>query len=162
MSNDFLIQRVQYDSPRDQDAFKALLNMYACDPMGGSEPIDQTVLNRLCSDLGQIPHAISWLAWHHEQPVGLLNAFKGYSTFKGLPLMNVHDIAVHPDFRGQGVGKQLIATLERYARDHGCCKITLEVLSGNLPARQAYLKSGFEDYALDPAHGHACFMQKWL
>lgn len=162
MPSTFQISVVDYASPRDQIAFKSLLNMYACDPMGGSEPLDPAVLERLCPDLAKIPTAMSWLAWHKEQPVGLLNAFKVYSTFKGKPLMNIHDIAVHPDFRGQGVGQQLIATLEQYARAHHCCKMTLEVLTGNLPARHTYLKVGFEDYALDPEFGSACFMQKWL
>jgi ribosomal protein S18 acetylase RimI-like enzyme len=76
--------------------------------------------------------------------------------------MNIHDIAVHPDFRGQGVGRQLLTTLEQYAKSQNCCKITLEVLMGNTTARQVYTKAGFEDYALDPAVGTACFMQKWL
>jgi hypothetical protein len=40
--------------------------------------------------------------------------------------------------------------------------MTLEVLTGNSLARHAYLKAGFEDYALDPAMGSASLMQKWL
>ena len=162
MSNLFKISVVDYAAPHDQAAFKSMINMYACDPMGGGESIDPVVLERLCSDLAQISAARSWLAWHRDEPIGLLNAFKVYSTFKGRPLMNVHDIAVHPNFRGQGVGHQLLAVLEQYAKSQNCCKITLEVLMGNKPARHAYVKAGFQDYALDPAMGTACFMQKWL
>lgn len=162
LSNPFQISIVDYSAPHDQAAFKTLINMYACDPMGGGESIEPIILERLCPDLAQIAAARSWLAWHGDQPVGLLNAFKMYSTFKGRPLMNVHDIAVHPDFRGQGVARQLLKTLEQYAKSQNCCKITLEVLIGNTPARQAYVKAGFEDYALDPKMGTACFMQKWL
>jgi ribosomal protein S18 acetylase RimI-like enzyme len=40
--------------------------------------------------------------------------------------------------------------------------LTLEVLSGNHAARALYGKLGFDDYRLDPAMGHAQFMQKWL
>ncbi len=162
MSNRFKILMVDYAAPHDQAAFKTLINMYACDQMGGGNAIDPVVLERLCPDLAQIDAARSWLAWFGDQPIGLLNAFKVYSTFKGRPLMNVHDIAVHPDFRGQGVGRLLLTTLEQYAKSQNCCKMTLEVLLGNRPARQAYMKAGFEDYALDPAMGTACFMQKWL
>jgi len=162
MSNFFRVTTVDYASRRDQAAFKSILNMYACDPMGGGESLDPAVLERLCPDLAKIPAARSWLAWHGEKPIGLLNAFKVYSTFKGKPLINVHDLAVHPDFRGQGVGRQLIAALEQYAKSQNCCKITLEVLTGNKPARQAYIQVGFEDYALDPDMGTACCMQKWL
>ena len=37
-----------------------------------------------------------------------------------------------------------------------------EVLSGNAVATRSYLRFGFAQYALDPAVGHAMFMQKWL
>jgi hypothetical protein len=44
----------------------------------------------------------------------------------------------------------------------GACKLTLEVLSGNAPALRAYEREGFEGYQLDPAFGHAVFLQKKL
>ncbi len=97
-----------------------------------------------------------------KHPAGLLNAFTGYSTFKARPLMNVHDIAVAPQYRGQGIGQALLDALELYAKTLGCCKLTLEVLSGNQTAQRAYQHFGFEQYALSEATGQALFMQKWL
>jgi len=44
----------------------------------------------------------------------------------------------------------------------GCCKLTLEVLTGNLVALRSYERFGFAPYALDPAAGQASFMQKWM
>jgi hypothetical protein len=44
----------------------------------------------------------------------------------------------------------------------GCCKLTLEVLSGNTTAQTSYQRFGFAQYQLDPAAGQALFMQKWL
>jgi ribosomal protein S18 acetylase RimI-like enzyme len=76
--------------------------------------------------------------------------------------LNIHDIAVLPDCRGQGVGQALLAAAEQLAIDRGCCKLTLEVLTGNARALQSYLRFGFAPYALDPAAGQASFMQKWL
>jgi ribosomal protein S18 acetylase RimI-like enzyme len=94
--------------------------------------------------------------------VGLLNAFLGFSTFKAKPLMNIHDIAVQPQWRGQGVGRALLQAIQTHAQRLGCCKLTLEVLSGNHQAQRSYRAFGFEDYALDPAAGVAGLMQKWL
>ena len=51
---------------------------------------------------------------------------------------------------------------QQHAIDRGCCKLTLEVLTGNARALTSYLGFGFEPYALDPAAGQASFMQKWL
>lgn len=156
------VRPVDFASPQDSDALVTLLDMYARDPMGGGQALGEGVKARLPRDLAVFPDSIHLLAWAGDEPVGLLNAFMGYSTFKAQPLVNVHDIAVRPQWRGQGVGQALLQALESVARDRGCCKITLEVLSGNTGARHAYEKFGFEDYALDPALGAACFMQKWL
>jgi len=74
----------------------------------------------------------------------------------------VHDVVVLPSHRGRGIAAQLFAEVETIARERGACKLTLEVLSGNRAARGLYEKLGFDDYRLDPAMGHAQFMQKWL
>ena len=67
-----------------------------------------------------------------------------------------------PAHRGQGVGQALLAAAEAHARERGCCKLTLEVLTGNAVALRSYERFGFAPYALDPAAGQASFMQKWL
>jgi len=162
MQSKVVVRQVDYSDPVDQAALIGLLDMYACDPMGGGDPLSDHVKATLCSDLAAHSGAISFVAYLQEQPVGLLNAFKGYSTFKAKPLMNVHDIAVDPAHRGQGIGQALLAALETYAATLGCCKLTLEVLSGNQIAQRAYEHFGFEQYALSAATGQALFMQKWL
>ena len=156
------IKVVDFKDPEQCHAWLELLDMYANDPMGGGSALLEDVKARLCGELASWPGALSLIAWEGAQAIGLLNAFVGYSTFKARPLMNVHDIAVKPQWRGKGVGKALMAEIERQARDKGCCKLTLEVLTGNQRARDAYVSFGFEDYALDPNHGIASFMQKWL
>lgn len=156
------VKAVDYTDPADRQALIALLDMYARDPMGGGTPLPEDTKLRLCDELVHVPGAISWIAWIEQQPVGVLNALPGYSTFKARPLMNVHDIAVDPAYRGQGVGQALMNALQAYASERGCCKITLEVLSGNAQAMRSYARFGFEQYALSPETGQALFMQKWL
>lgn len=157
-----IVKPVDFKSSEDRIAWLALLDMYALDPMGGGQGLTDEVKAKLLTDLANWPGGVHLLAWQDGRAVGLLNAFMGYSTFKAQPLMNVHDIAVQPDMRGKGVGQTLLAHLETVAQSHGCCKLTLEVLSGNTYARQVYEKFGFEGYALEPTLGAACFMQKWL
>jgi ribosomal protein S18 acetylase RimI-like enzyme len=153
---------VDYGRESDRAALVMLLDAYARDPMGGGEPLSETVKARLCDDLAALPQAFSFIAWQATEAVGLVNCLEGYSTFKAQPLMNIHDIAVLPPWRGQGVGQALLAAAQDLARARGCCKLTLEVLTGNQPALASYLKFGFAPYALDPAAGQASFMQKWL
>lgn len=161
------VRRVNYRAEPDRSALVALLDMYARDPMGGGEPLSADTRARLCDDLAVHPKAMSWIAWlgadgGDDRPVGLINCIEGYSTFKAKPLLNVHDIAVHPEHRARGVGQALLAAAEAEARARGCCKLTLEVLSGNARAMRSYLRFGFENYQLDPSAGNALLMQKWL
>lgn len=162
MQCNIFVKVLDYLDPSDRETLIALLDMYARDPMGGGEPLPMDTRLRLCDDLAKMPGAISWLAIQDGQPVGLLNALPGYSTFKARPLLNVHDIAVKPEYRGQGVGQALLAAAEAHARALGGCKLTLEVLSGNAQALRSYERFGFEQYSLSPETGQALFMQKWL
>lgn len=157
------VARVDYGKPADRAALVAMLDAYARDPMGGGAPLEADVKARLCADLAQHPGAASFLAWGATgEAVGLINCFLGYSTFKARPLMNVHDIVVLFGQRGRGIGQALLAAAEAHARSLGCCKLTLEVLTGNATAMASYRRFGFAPYTLDPAAGQASFMQKWL
>ncbi len=157
-----LIQRVDYQNPQHAQALISLLEMYAQDPMGGHAPLAESVKQTLPAQLAAFPTAMSWLAWIGGEPVGLVNAFRGFSTFRGRELLNIHDIAVHPAYRGQGIARQLLAAVEVAARQLDCCKLTLEVLSGNQAAQQLYRHFGFQAYQLDEAAGTALFWQKTL
>ena len=56
----------------------------------------------------------------------------------------------------------MLDEVERIAKEKGCCKLTLEVLEGNIVAKKAYEKFGFSSYELDPATGKALFWEKVL
>jgi ribosomal protein S18 acetylase RimI-like enzyme len=56
----------------------------------------------------------------------------------------------------------MLALAESIAIARGACKLTLEVLQGNVGADRLYRRLGFANYELDPAMGQAQFMQKWL
>lgn len=151
-----------YTDPRDAAAVVALLDAYARDPMGGGTPLTDPVKARLAGDLAANPHAFSLLAWLDDKAVGLANCFVGYSTFAAAPIVNIHDFAVIPGHRGAGIGSALLAAIEAEALKRGACKVTLEVLSGNEPAKRLYAANGYGDYQLDPTAGQALFWQKRL
>lgn len=162
------ICRADYANPVHAAALVSLLDAYARDPMGGGEALSDFAKANLVPALAARPQAYSVLAFatregaSTEQPAGLVNCIEGFSTFACLPLVNVHDVAVLPAYRGQGVGEQMLVLAEAIARERGACKLTLEVLSGNLGAEKLYRRLGFDNYQLEPAMGHAQFMQKWL
>jgi ribosomal protein S18 acetylase RimI-like enzyme len=91
-----------------------------------------------------------------------VNCIEGFSTFACRPLVNVHDLAVLPDYRGQRIAEKMLSLVEEIAIERGACKLTLEVLAGNASAIKLYARMGFSSYQLDPAMGQAQFLQKWL
>ena len=157
-----VIYTVEYENPDQGADLVQLLDHYARDPMGGGRPLPDSVKQTLVSNLAQLPHAMSFLAYIENKAVGLINAFEVFSTFANEPLINIHDIVVHSDYRGQGIAQHLLAVVEEVAKARGCCKLTLEVLSGNASAQASYKRFGFEEYALDPEQGQALFWQKIL
>ena len=92
----------------------------------------------------------------------MLTAFEGFSTFNCKPLLNIHDVAVLKEYRGKGVSRSLFNEIETIAKQSNCCKLTLEVLEGNIPAKKAYEKFGFSGYELEPAMGKALFWEKMI
>lgn len=130
---------------RDANAVVMLLDAYATDPRGGGVPLAEAARTRLIPGLRALPTARIWLAFDAAQPVGVCVAFLGFSTFRGLPLLNIHDLAVLPGSRGRGIGQALLAAAESHARASGCCKLTLEVQDDNAPARGLYERFGFRD-----------------
>lgn len=156
------ISQADYNNPVHAGALVQLLDAYAQDPAGGGSPLSDFAKAKLVTELAKRPQAFSVLAFDADAPVGLVNCIEGFSTFACKPLVNVHDIVVLSSYRGQRVGQQMLALAEQIARQRGACKLTLEVLSGNISAITLYQRIGFAAYQLDPAMGSAQFLQKWL
>lgn len=153
---------VRYDDPAHATALVDLLDVYARDPAGGSEPLSDFARSNLVRELAARPFIFSVLAFDGDTAVGLINAIEGFSTFACKPLVNIHDVIVLPSHRGRGIAAQLFTAVEALARARGACKLTLEVLDGNTAARALYRQLGFTAYQLDPEMGHAQFQHKWL
>ena len=89
--------------------------------------------------------------------MGVAVCFRGFSTFAGRPLINIHDLAVTSEHRRKGVGRALIEEVFRRARDAGCAKVTLEVLDRNVTAKRLYKRMGF-----GPWSPPTLFVSRWF
>ena len=56
----------------------------------------------------------------------------------------ITNIAVHPNFRGMGVGRAILEKLIFESASRGIREISLEVRQSNLPAKALYQSHGFE------------------
>ncbi len=157
-----MIERADYADPRDAADLIALLDAYARDPMGGGEPLSDHARAHCVEGLAATPGAFSLIARRDGEAVALATCFTTFSTFIAAPLVNIHDFAVVRQAREEGIGRALMQAVESEALKRGAAKLTLEVLSGNAPARALYAACGFSDYQLDPTAGQAMFWQKRL
>lgn len=75
-------------------------------------------------------------------PAGFALFFHNYSTFLGKPGIYLEDLYVRPEFRGDGIGRALLARLARLAVERGCGRLEWWVLDWNEPSIGFYKKIG--------------------
>ena len=63
---------------------------------------------------------------------------------------DISNVAVHPDYRGRGISRQMLDMLMREAREDGVTAFTLEVRAGNRPAICLYESYGFRTEGIRP------------
>jgi len=137
------IVEADYWNPRHCSDIKYLTNSYAKDEMGGAYPLPRQTLEEMIEGLRSTSNAFSLIAYHEEEAIGIATCFVGFSTFEARKSINIHDLAVVPDYRNQGIGELLLQSIQKKARKLKCCKLTLEVRVDNR-ARELYERFGFE------------------
>ena len=65
---------------------------------------------------------------------------------------HVTNVAIMPDYRGQGRGKRLMIAMMRHAVKRGAEKMTLEVRESNMVAQKLYAGLGFEQNGFRPGY----------
>ncbi len=156
------IVQADLDAPKHQSAILALLDMYSRDAMGDGKPFSEYASKHLIEGLKATPTTLAFLAFSNEIPVGIAVCFRGFSTFAAKPLINIHDFAVMPQWRGQGIGNQILKAVENHALATGCCKLTLEVQEKNLTAQAVYHSYGFNQAQYVKEAGKSLFYVKKL
>ena len=89
----------------------------------------------------------------------------GYLLFHGgTRYLRIYSIAVHPDYRGRGLGQILMDQTILTAGECKATKITLEVKVTNTSAIGLYMKNGFIPAGIKPCYYHdgldAIYMQR--
>jgi len=91
---------------------------------------------------GARPAADVVLARAADRVVGFALFFHNFSTFLGRPGLYLEDLFVVPEWRGRGVGRQLLQHLAAIAVERGCGRMEWSVLDWNEPAVGFYQRLG--------------------
>lgn len=94
------------------------------------------------------------LSCEQEEAYRSVNWQIGYNE----PVTVICKLAVHPDYFGYGIGKELLAYADIIGRRQGSKAIRLDTYKENLPAIRLYEKSGFKymglvDLGLEEIYG---------
>ncbi len=156
------VEIVQADLNRADHQYTVLelIDAYAMEPMGNGKPLSDEVRRALIPALQRCPTSLIFLAYRNDEAIGIATCFLGFSTFTAKPLMHIDDLAVLPAHRRQGVGRQLLAEIERKARKMDCCKLMLQVQENNHPARLVYEAMGFAQAEYVKAAGACLSLSK--
>jgi len=94
---------------------------------------------------GPNPFYYCLMAEHEGHPAGFALYFFNYSTWLGRPGIYLEDIFVLSEFRGRGIGKNLLRQAAAIAVEKGCQRMQWEVLDWNTSAIEYYLLFAFLD-----------------
>ena len=135
---------LDFQSESQIEQFLNVLTTYSQEAGAGNQGMSEQAKADLPRLLNELPNRQVLVAIKDELIVGVAVCLSGFSTFKAKPVLNVHDLAVLPSHRGQRIGSTLLAAAEARARELGCCKMTLEVISTNEAAHRLYNRLGFD------------------
>jgi GNAT superfamily N-acetyltransferase len=82
------------------------------------------------------------IAEYTDQPAGFALFFHNFSTFLGKPGIYLEDLFIKPEFRGKGIGREVLAFLARLAVERGCGRLEWAVLDWNMRAIDFYKRFG--------------------
>ncbi|MBS1850357.1 MAG: GNAT family N-acetyltransferase [Acidobacteria bacterium] len=91
---------------------------------------------------GPQPKFRALLAEYDGQNAGYALFYEFYSTFEGRTGLFLEDLFVRPGFRGQGMGKALLARLSALAVQEDRFAVRWDVLDWNTPAIEFYQSLG--------------------
>ena len=91
---------------------------------------------------GQTAFVEGTLAFDGEKPIAYALFYPNFASFRGQRGFYLEDIFVLDDYRGKGVGEEILKEIARLAKVRGFERIDFQVLDWNLAAIAFYEKFG--------------------
>jgi len=150
------------DRPKENTDFLTLFAEYTHGMLTPEYGGDGKLPQELAVEIKKRPNIIVFLAYQEGKPAGFAVTIEAFSTFRAMPLLNIHDIGVAGAFRKQGVGKALMKSIQEEAIRRNCCKLSLEVHEHNTSAFNLYQAMGYSSLTGEGTSERTLFMVKHL
>lgn len=134
--NEFSFKRL---TPNDLRLFQQLIRLFqevfeTPDPQAASEPHLQRLLEK--------PGFIAYVVLLKHEVIGGLTAYELPLYYAEKSELFLYDLAVHPDFQRQGLGRHLLATLRQYSNQHGIQTLFVAASEEDTEAVEFYHSTG--------------------
>ncbi len=142
--------RIRQHKPSDNEFILSLVSRFSEFELPGwrqKDEIDGTNQASMQRALNQPEPASAILIAEDENgnPAGFIHLQTETDYFRAEKYGYISDLAVDASFEGRGIGRQLLAAGEEWARAKGYRLLALYVFSGNRRARELYEKYGFQE-----------------
>ncbi len=94
------------------------------------------------------PHSFLMVAKEEGMVVGFVNFTRRRTVLHANPSGLIDELIVSQQFRGQGIGRILIAAVLDKCRRLGCSEVEVSTEKANSRAREFYQRCGFEEDAV--------------
>jgi GNAT superfamily N-acetyltransferase len=80
--------------------------------------------------------------YHDEKLIGISGLWTLVKYYVGKHI-EPDNVVIHPDYRGKGVGEQMMQWIYEYAKSKGCEAVELNCYVNNSPGQKFWLNQGF-------------------
>jgi GNAT superfamily N-acetyltransferase len=139
--NDILIRKAKKsDLPAIGKLLEDLTNA-----MDDTEGIETGIAIKTCERLMDDTSSHILVAAMEGTPVGLINLTIRQTILHRSPSALIDELVVAEEYRGKGVGKQLVLAALEKCRQLGCCEVEVSTEKTNSKAREFYKRCDFEE-----------------
>jgi len=139
--NHILIRKAnESDLPTIEKIMIELINS-----MDNKEGIDASAVLENCQSLLKENNSHLLIAEINREMVGFINFTIRRTILHSGPSGLIDEIVVTRNYRGKGVGKQLIGAAIEKCKQLGCCEVEVTTELTNVNAREFYKRCGFEE-----------------
>ena len=91
---------------------------------------------------------LGWVAMNKDQLAGYVTCRieAELPIFVERRYLYIIDLDVSPDFRGHGLSRMLMNSVEKFARDNGICRLELAYVTEDPRPRKVWARHGFKPY----------------
>ena len=112
--------------------------------MDDTESIDMRVVPGVWEHLVRDARSHFLVAAAGGTPVGLIHFTTRQTVLHRSPSGMIDELSVTAEYKGKGIGKQLVLAAIERCRQLGCCEVEVSTEQTNLEAREFYRKCGFD------------------